>query len=51
MQDYGKSCIREKDPDYVIFYVRKNELSSELPPERIENQLWMLLKILSQTIE
>ena len=28
-------CIREKNPDYVILHVGKNELNSELPPEKI----------------
>ena len=39
MKDYGKPCIREKNPDYVIFHVGTNELNSELPPERIAKSI------------
>ena len=35
MKDYVKPCIREKNPDYVIFHIGTNELNSELPPKRI----------------
>ena len=28
-----------KNPDYVIFHVRTNELNSELPPKRIANSI------------
>ena len=39
MKDYVKPRIREKNPDYVIFHVGKNELNSELPPERIAKSI------------
>ena len=39
MKDYVKPCIREKNPDYVIFHVGTNELNSELPPERIAKSI------------
>ena len=39
MKDYVKSCIREKNQDYVIFHVGKNELNSELAPERIAKSI------------
>ena len=34
-KDYVKPYIREKNPEYVIFYVGTNELNSELPFEWI----------------
>ena len=39
MKDYVKPCIREKNPDYLIFHVGTNELTSELPPERIAKSI------------
>ena len=39
MKHYVKPCIREKNPDYVIFHLGTNELSSELPPERIAKSI------------
>ena len=39
MKDYVKPCIREKNPDYVNFHVGKNELNSELAPERIAKSI------------
>ena len=39
MKDYVKPCIREKNPDNVIFHFGRNELSSELPPERIAKSI------------
>ena len=39
MKDYVKPCIREKNPDNVIFHVGTNELNSELPPERIAKSI------------
>ena len=39
MKHYVKPCIREKNPDYVIFHVGTNELNSELPPERIAKSM------------
>ena len=39
MKDYVKPCIREKNPDYVIFHVGTNDLNSELPPERIAKSI------------
>ena len=39
MKDYVKPCIREKNPDYLIFHVGTNELNSELPPERIAKSI------------
>ena len=35
MKDYVMPCIREKNPNYVIFHVGTDELNSELLPERI----------------
>ena len=39
MKNYVKSCIRYKNADYVILHVGTNELSSELPPERIAKSI------------
>ena len=39
MKHYVKPCIREKNPNYVIFHVGTNELNSELPPERIAKSI------------
>ena len=39
MKDYVKPCIREKNPDYVIFHVGTNELNSELALKRIANSI------------
>ena len=39
MKDYVKPCIREKNPDYIIFHVGTNELNSDLPPERIAKSI------------
>ena len=51
MKDYEKLCIREKNPDYVIFHVGTNELNSELPPERIAKSIIDVAKALNQTVE
>ena len=39
MKDYTKPCIRENNPEYVMLYEGKNELDSELTPERIAKSL------------
>ena len=39
MKHYMKPCIREKNPDYVIFHVGTNELNSELAPEKIAKSI------------
>ena len=39
MKHYAKPCIREKNPNYVIFHVGTNELNSELPPENIAKSI------------
>ena len=39
MKDYVNPCIREKNPEYIIFHVGTNELNSELQTERIAKSI------------
>ena len=52
MEDYRKLCIREKNPNYVIFYVGTNEPNSEVPLERIAKPIVNVAKeTLNQTVK
>ena len=39
MKGYVNPCIREKNPEYIIFHVGTNELNSELQTERIAKSI------------